>query len=128
MRGVSLDEISTATRISTRFLEALENEQWERLPGGAFNRGFIRSIARFLGIDEDALVAEYAYERKDADVAPGSAGTTKQIPRNWRPAIVAIIVLIMLVVGGVLIYHRYGARIAARIHARFAASAAEASH
>ncbi len=128
MRGVSLDEISTATRISTRFLEALENEQWERLPGGAFNRGFIRSIARFLGIDEDALVAEYAYERKDADVAPGSAGTTKQIPRNWRPAIVAIIVLIMLVVGGVLTYHRYGARIAARIHARFAASAAEASH
>src|SRR5579862_955412 len=60
MRGVSLDEISAATRISTRFLEAIEKDQWERLPGGVFNRGFIRSIARFLGLDEDSLIAEYA--------------------------------------------------------------------
>ena len=46
MRGVTLEEISAATRISTRFLEALENEHWEELPGGVFNRGFIRSVAR----------------------------------------------------------------------------------
>ena len=60
MRGVSLEEISVATRIAPRFLEALENEQWEQLPGGVFNRGFIRSVARYLGLDEDSLVAEYA--------------------------------------------------------------------
>ena len=62
MRGVSLNEISAATRISTRFLEAIENDRWNELPGGAFNRGFIRSIARFLGLDEDSLVAEYALD------------------------------------------------------------------
>ena len=60
MRGVSLEEISAATRIAPRFLEALENEQWEQLPGGVFNRGFIRSTARYLGLNEDNLVAEYA--------------------------------------------------------------------
>jgi cytoskeleton protein RodZ len=59
MRGVSLDEICAATRIGNRFLEALENEDWDRLPGGIFNRGFVRAVARFLGLDEEAFVAEY---------------------------------------------------------------------
>lgn len=59
LRGVSREEISAATRIGSRFLEALENEQWERLPGGIFNRGFLRAIARFLGLDEDDLIAQY---------------------------------------------------------------------
>ena len=78
MRGVSLDEISAATRISTRFLEAIEKEQWDQLPGGVFNRGFIRSIARFLGLDEDGLVAEYALgeQRSDAQV---------RVRRGYRP-------------------------------------------
>jgi cytoskeleton protein RodZ len=59
LRGVSREEISAATRIASRFLEALENEQWERLPGGVFNRGFLRAVARFLGLDEDDLIAQY---------------------------------------------------------------------
>ncbi|MGH9761114.1 MAG: helix-turn-helix domain-containing protein, partial [Blastocatellia bacterium] len=70
MRGVSLEEVAAATRIAPRFLEAIENEHWEQLPGGAFNRGFIRSVARFLGLDEDDLVAEYALATKDR-VEPG---------------------------------------------------------
>jgi cytoskeletal protein RodZ len=59
LRGVSREEISAATRIGSRFLEALENEQWEKLPGGVFNRGFLRAAARFLGLDEDDLIAQY---------------------------------------------------------------------
>ncbi len=65
MRGVSLEEVANATRISTRNLEALENERWDQLPGGVFNRGFIRSISRFLGLDEDNLVAEYVIATDD---------------------------------------------------------------
>src|SRR5208337_2086081 len=59
LREVPLDEITLATRIGPRFLEALENEQWDKLPGGVFNRGFVRSIARYLGLDEEAFLAEY---------------------------------------------------------------------
>ena len=59
MRGVSLEEIAGATRISTRFLDALEKEAWDRLPGGIFNRGFVRTVARFLGLEEESLLAEY---------------------------------------------------------------------
>ncbi len=65
MRGVSLEEIANATRISTRFLLALENEQWHELPGGVFNRGFVRSVSRFLGLDEDALMSEYSLTTND---------------------------------------------------------------
>jgi cytoskeleton protein RodZ len=116
MRGVSLEEISAATRISTRFLEALENDHWDQLPGGVFNRGFIRSIARFLGLDEDSLVAEYALETKnrtDAGVVPDPP---MEIRRNWGPAIIAFGLLAALLAGGWVIYVHYGAQIAARLH------------
>jgi cytoskeletal protein RodZ len=116
MRGVSLEEVSAATRISTRFLEAIENEQWDELPGGVFNRGFIRAIARFLGLDEDSLVAEYALETKgavDARAVPEHPG---EIPRNWRAPVVATLVLVLVVVLGWLAYRHYGAKIAARFH------------
>ena len=48
LRGVSRDEVCAGTRITARYLEALENEQWEILPGGVFNRGFVRGVARFV--------------------------------------------------------------------------------
>lgn len=59
MRGVTLDEISASTKIARRHLEALESENFDTLPGGIFNRGFVRSYARFLGIDEEQAVADY---------------------------------------------------------------------
>jgi len=59
MRGVSLEEISSATKISVRFLRAIEEEDFTRLPGGIFARSFIRSYARYLGLDEERVMAEY---------------------------------------------------------------------
>lgn len=113
MRGVSLEEISAATRISVRFLEALENEQWERLPGGIFNRGFIRSVARFLGLDEEGLVAEYALETHER---PEIAVWTKEPVRkrpNWAAIGGAIAVVILLILGVWYVHERYGAEIIA---------------
>ena len=60
MRGIALDEISTATKISNRFLRALEEEKFDQLPGGIFNKGFVRAYAKFLGIDEDQAIADYS--------------------------------------------------------------------
>ena len=60
MRGITLDEITESTKISRRHLEALEREHFEQLPGGVFNKGFVRAYARFLGIDEDQAVADYS--------------------------------------------------------------------
>jgi cytoskeleton protein RodZ len=60
MRGITLDEISESTKISRRHLEALEAEHFDQLPGGVFNKGFVRAYAHFLGIDEDQAVADYS--------------------------------------------------------------------
>jgi cytoskeleton protein RodZ len=60
MRGITLEEITESTKISRRHLEALESEHFDQLPGGVFNKGFVRAYARFLGIDEDQAVADYS--------------------------------------------------------------------
>jgi cytoskeleton protein RodZ len=125
MRGVSLEEISAATRISTRFLEAIEGEHWDQLPGGVFNRGFIRAIARFLGLDEDSLVAEYAIETRDTApprIAPEYSGDSRRIP--WAGILVALVVLAALVAGSWFVVVRYGARIGAFLHGHRNSSAA----
>ena len=58
-RGITLDQISQSTKIGTRFLQALEQDHFEQLPGGIFNKGFVRAYARFVGIDEEQAVADY---------------------------------------------------------------------
>src|SRR5215469_9986057 len=59
MRGISLENIAAATKIGTRLLRALEEEHFELLPGGIFNKGFVRAYAKYLGLNEDEAVADY---------------------------------------------------------------------
>ena len=59
MRGIPLREISDSTKINLHFLQALEDEEFDKLPGGVFNRGFIRAYSRHLGLDEQKLLGEY---------------------------------------------------------------------
>ena len=118
MREVSLKEVTTATRIGSRFLEALENEDWEKLPGGIFNRGFVRAIARYLGLDEENLLAEY-------DLAHGEQGLPvpqpyeNKIPRPpiWIPILAVLGLLAVLgglAAGGIYGWRRYASRRAAK--------------
>jgi transcriptional regulator with XRE-family HTH domain len=67
-RKVSLDEVEAATKIRARYLQALENEDWDVLPGGAYTRGFIRTYASYLGLDGDRLAEEY---RRSSGPSPG---------------------------------------------------------
>ena len=59
MRGITLEEIATSTKIGTRSLRALEEEDFDQLPGGIFNKGFVRAYAKYLGIDEEQAVSDY---------------------------------------------------------------------
>lgn len=58
-RNVELSEVETATRIRLRYLRAIEDEEWDVLPGGFYTRGFIRTYASFLGLDGERLVEDY---------------------------------------------------------------------
>lgn len=116
LRGVSREEISAATRIGSRFLEALENEQWERLPGGIFNRGFLRAVARFLGLDEDDLIAQYdlAIAEQHSQVE-ASANSPVQQERTHTPSrrfasvglVAALCVIVLLGTGWSVWQWRY---------------------
>lgn len=58
-RAVTLEQISLSTKIGTRMLQALEENKFNQLPGGIFNKGFVRAYARCVGLDEDQAVADY---------------------------------------------------------------------
>src|ERR1700690_439182 len=108
MRGVSLDEITAATRIATRFLQAIENEQWDQLPGGVFNRGFVRAVAHYLGLDEENIVAEYALAVNDNPTVPVWTGRPPAVaaPQPWIPWILGFVVVIVLLGGGWFVTRR----------------------
>ena len=114
MREVSLDELTKATRIGQRFLEALENEDWKKLPGGVFGRGFVRTIAGYLGLDEETLLGEYDLAR--GDVSRESSGHAEdRIPATpmWVPLLAILVIcaaLSGLFFGGRYAWHRYTSR------------------
>src|SRR5437667_1820289 len=80
MRGIKLEEIAESTKIGKRNLEALEQERFDQLPGGIFNKGFVRAYAKYLGLDEeqavnDFLAASANYDQPSALAPP--------IPATW---------------------------------------------
>jgi len=118
LREISLEELSKSTRISSRFLDALENESWEKLPGGVFGHGFVRTIARYLGLDEEALLAEYDLARADK-LPPSLPKPEERIPSppKWIPAAMILVVLLLLVAFffvGKYAWHRFTAHRASR--------------
>jgi len=78
-RKITLEQISNSTKIGTRMLQALEEDRFNQLPGGIFNKGFVRAYARFVGLDEDQTVADYLEASGDAppvstEIAPQEDG------------------------------------------------------
>jgi cytoskeletal protein RodZ len=67
-RGLALDAISNTTKISTRMLRALEDEHFDQLPGGVFNKGFVRAYARQVGLDEEETVTDYLAALRESQV------------------------------------------------------------
>src|SRR5882724_12078671 len=71
-RGISLEQISESTKISIRSLEAIEQGEFRKLPGGIYNTSYIRQYARAIDYDEASLLAVYhrEMERTNPDAAP----------------------------------------------------------
>jgi cytoskeletal protein RodZ len=65
LRGITLEEVAVATKIGTRSLRALEEDKFSQLPGGIFNKGFVRAYARYVGIDEEQAVGDYMAANQD---------------------------------------------------------------
>src|SRR5450755_2883694 len=111
MRGVSLDDIADGTKIGTRLLRALEEEHFELLPGGIFNKGFVRAYAKYLGLNEDEAVADYLEAAGEATPDPRviaeqnssridrSGGDTRPSHQAGFPVIPVLILLLVIAAG-----------------------------
>lgn len=86
-RKITLEEISLSTKIGTRFLVAIEEEHFDQLPGGIFNKGFVKAYARSVGVDEAEAVAEYelATGASLPEVVP-EGGSGAELPTASVPA------------------------------------------
>ncbi|MGH9406331.1 MAG: RodZ domain-containing protein [Terriglobia bacterium] len=106
MRGISIEEISETTKISVRFLQALERDEFDKLPGGIFIRSFIRSYASYLGLDCEQVLAEFqivAPARGDEDFS--RLGVTATSPRKrFRAPILPWVIAVLLLAGGYAIF------------------------
>ncbi|MGB8769626.1 MAG: RodZ domain-containing protein [Candidatus Korobacteraceae bacterium] len=123
MRNISLDEISSTTKIGTRLLRALEDEQFDQLPGGIFNKGYVRAYAKYVGIDEEQAVADYLQATHEATPDGHAAagqnassrfeGSSREEasgdPRPTFPVVPILIVLVLVagIAGGWRLYREH---------------------
>jgi cytoskeletal protein RodZ len=97
LRGVDLREMAEATKISIRFLQALEQDRVDILPGGIFPKAFVRQYARHLGLDAERLVAEFVYAHGGEPVPPRRAsGPVHVDPPRSRGIALAVVALVVL--------------------------------
>jgi cytoskeleton protein RodZ len=112
---IDVSEIEAQTKIRAKYLRALENEEWDLLPGPTFVRSFLRTYAQALGLDDKALVDEYRrqYEqpsefehqpvmspRRSARPRPSGGGSGPS--RGYAIALVVVSVVIVLLIVGLL--------------------------
>jgi cytoskeletal protein RodZ len=103
-RGLSPADVQKAIRIRDRYLQALEDERWELLPGDAYVKGFLRTYADYLGLDGSLYVDEYNSRfanPEESVIVPERLARPVRLPRRGgilRPA-VAICALVAVVIG-----------------------------
>ena len=76
-KNFSLDDVSHVTKIGSRMLQAIEEENFDRLPGGVFNKGFIRAYAKHLGMNDEEAVTAYLACVRQAQI---------EAQEGWEPA------------------------------------------
>ena len=80
-RGISIAEVAEQTRISPHYLEFIENDDYRTLPGGIFNKGFVKSYAKYVGIDENEALQDYSklISSQDSEIS--------EEPKTYRPEV-----------------------------------------
>jgi transcriptional regulator with XRE-family HTH domain len=115
-RGTSISEVAEQTRISALYIESIERDDYRTLPGGIFNKGFVKSFARYVGVDEQEALQDYARLVANQD------NQIVDEPKTYRPevltddrhassskltTIVFAGVILTLMVAGILMLLRY---------------------
>ena len=112
-KGIAISEVAEQTRISPLYIQSIENDDYRALPGGIFNRGFVKSFAKYVGVDEQEALLDYATlltETEGSDV--DEVKTYKpQVLTDDRssmiPTLIVAAIILGLMTGGILFLVRY---------------------
>lgn len=104
-RGIPLREISDQTRIQVRYLEAIETNDYKRLPGGIFNRSFVKAYAKYVGYDEKEAVEAYTRYMRDQGDTGEDVGSTPfhskvytDMPATRSPYLTLVLAIVILAI------------------------------
>jgi hypothetical protein len=112
---IDIVEVEAATKIRAKYLRALENEEWDQLPGPTFVRTFLRTYGDYLGLDSKMLVEEYKprFERPGPQdllpVSPRSAGR-RQRRSPVMPPWVALVAVVAVLIGVLFALGKWGGK------------------
>jgi cytoskeleton protein RodZ len=102
-RSVPLREVADQTRISIHYLEAIEANEFNRLPGGIFNRSFLKAYARYVGVDEKEAIESYtSFMRAQGDTGDEVASTPfhskvyTDTPATRSPVLTVVLTIVIL--------------------------------
>jgi len=119
-RGIGLREICDQTRISVHYLEAIEANDYKRLPGGVFNRSFIKAYAKCVGYDEREAIEGYTRYLREHGESGDDVNTTPMHPKVYTdsPAtrspvltvVLAILILALLTAAALAALHWFQKR------------------
>lgn len=100
-RKLDLSEVEAAIKIRVRYLRAMENEEWDALPGDAYARGFIRTYANYLGLDGERLAEDFGREiaGPSPQRAPKRVEPVPAALKRDRPRVPARLVLVLVSLG-----------------------------
>jgi hypothetical protein len=105
-QGLDYGEVEAAILIRSRYLEAIENEQFELLPVGAYRRSFVREYAEFLGLDGEVYAAEYELRSRPRE--PEALPPAPRLRRlNWLesvPLTRSLVVIAAIAVLGIAVW------------------------
>jgi cytoskeleton protein RodZ len=121
MRGITIEEIAEATKIGTRNLRALEEEKFDLLPGGIFNKGFVRAYSKFLGLDEEQAVADYISAETSFRTADEPEVPVERSSESSKALLAAVVLLIVIAGAGFGGWKFYKNRMAQRAAVQAAA-------
>ncbi len=81
-QDITISEVAEQTRISALYLEAIENDDYRTLPGGIFNKGFVKSFAKYVGVDEQEALQDYA-----SIISSQEGAENSDEPKTYRPEV-----------------------------------------
>ena len=115
-RGISLSEVAEQTRISPLYLESIENDDYRNLPGGIFNKGFIKTFAKYVGVDEQEAMTDYSQivsassgvlDEKELRLYKPEVLTDDTSGSSMIPTVIVAVVILALMTTGILFLVNY---------------------